>query len=130
MSKNALVLDDHYGDNGHVTAGMILHDVTVTRFNELEKNGLVREATAEEVKAGDRHSIEADPSKGGEGDLREDGPTISEFVDAGYPATGYPPAGYISRSTPEEIAAAIEAQQKDGKKPEDKKAADPKNKGA
>lgn len=36
--------------------------------------------------------------------LRTDGPTIAEFVQAGYLASNYPPAGYASRSTPEEIA--------------------------
>lgn len=63
MSKNAYVLDDHFGDDGHVTAGMILHDVTSKRFEELEKKGLIREATPEEVKAGDQHSIDEDESK-------------------------------------------------------------------
>lgn len=39
--------------------------------------------------------------------LREDGPTIGEYVAAGYPAANYPPKGYASRSTPEEIAEAV-----------------------
>lgn len=38
---------------------------------------------------------------------REDGPTVAEYVAAGYLAENYPPTGYASRSTPEEIAAAI-----------------------
>lgn len=42
--------------------------------------------------------------------LRDDGPTVAEFVTAGYLASNYPPDGYSSRSTPEEIAAAIEAE--------------------
>lgn len=42
--------------------------------------------------------------------LRQDGPTVGEYVEAGYPASAYPPKGYASRSTPEEIAAAIAAQ--------------------
>ena len=37
-----------------------------------------------------------------------DGPTIAEFVAAGYPAVNYPPEGYASRSSQEEIDAAIE----------------------
>lgn len=41
--------------------------------------------------------------------LRDDGPTVQEFVDAGYLAVNYPPTGYASKSTPEEIAAAVEA---------------------
>lgn len=50
---------------------------------------------------------------GTDGDLitgQNEGPTIEEFVAAGYRAENYPPQGYESRSTPEEIAAAIEAQ--------------------
>lgn len=43
-------------------------------------------------------------------DLKLDGPTIAEFVDAGYLAINYPPDGYASRSSQEEIDAAIEAQ--------------------
>lgn len=42
--------------------------------------------------------------------LREDGPTVAEFVEAGYLAANYPPAGYASRSTVDEIAAAVAAQ--------------------
>lgn len=41
--------------------------------------------------------------------LRDDGPTVQEFVDAGYLAVNYPPTGYASKSTPEEIAAAVAA---------------------
>ncbi|RUW55604.1 hypothetical protein EOA32_00875 [Mesorhizobium sp. M1A.F.Ca.ET.072.01.1.1] len=39
--------------------------------------------------------------------LRDDGPTIAEYVAAGYPASKYPPQGYASKSTDEEIAAAV-----------------------
>lgn len=39
--------------------------------------------------------------------LRMDGPTIAEFLAAGYAAENYPPQGYASRSTPDEIAAAL-----------------------
>lgn len=42
--------------------------------------------------------------------LRQDGPTVGEFVAAGYKAANYPPTGYASRSTPEEIAAAVAAE--------------------
>lgn len=50
--KNALVLVDHLGDDGTVTTGMILKDITMKRFEQLEKRGLVREATAKEVSEG------------------------------------------------------------------------------
>lgn len=39
--------------------------------------------------------------------LREDGPTIEEWIAAGYPPGVYPPPGYAARSTPEEIRAAM-----------------------
>ena len=42
--------------------------------------------------------------------LREDGPTVAEFIASGYKASNYPPAGYASRSTAEEIEAALEAE--------------------
>ncbi|SFX17597.1 HeH/LEM domain-containing protein [Pseudomonas sp. NFACC49-2] len=45
-----------------------------------------------------------------ENGLRTDGPTVADFVAAGYEANDYPPTGYASRSTDEEIAAAIAAQ--------------------
>lgn len=43
--------------------------------------------------------------------LRSDGPTVEEYVTAGYRATAYPPSGYASRSSAEEVAAAIAAQE-------------------
>lgn len=42
--------------------------------------------------------------------LREDGPTVEEYIDAGYKAVDYPPKGYASKSSEEEIKAAIEKQ--------------------
>lgn len=63
------------------------------------------------------HNVD-DPSApvaeaGSNGELRQDGPTVEEFVAAGYPASKYPPAGYASKSTAEEIEAAIAAQEVD-----------------
>lgn len=40
-----------------------------------------------------------------------DGPTIVEFVEAGYRAINYPPAGYAARSSQDEIDQAIQAQE-------------------
>ncbi|AMR77675.1 hypothetical protein [Cupriavidus nantongensis] len=48
------------------------------------------------------------PLRNAEG-LWADGPTIAEFIAAGYPPTEYPPHGYAPRSTAEEIASAIAA---------------------
>lgn len=42
--------------------------------------------------------------------LKLDGPTVAEFVEAGYQAVNYPPEGYASRSSQDEIDAAVEAQ--------------------
>ena len=42
--------------------------------------------------------------------LKLDGPTIAEFVEAGYLATNYPPEGYASRSSQDEIGLAVQAQ--------------------
>jgi hypothetical protein len=50
--KNAFVTDHHIGENGNVTEGMILENISDKRFETLEKKGLVREATAEEVENG------------------------------------------------------------------------------
>lgn len=41
---------------------------------------------------------------------RLDGPTVADYVAAGYQASAYPPQGYASRSTAEEIATAVTAQ--------------------
>ena len=46
----------------------------------------------------------------GHSGLKLDGPTIAEFVEAGYLAINYPPVGYESRSTQDEIERAIKAQ--------------------
>ncbi len=42
--------------------------------------------------------------------LREDGPTIQEYVEKGYKASEYPPKGYASKSSPEEIKSAVDAE--------------------
>ena len=71
--KNAYVLEHHYGDDGSVTEGMILVDVSTKRFDALEKAGLVREASDDEVKAGyvppfekdDNHDADLTPAEEG-----------------------------------------------------------------
>lgn len=76
------------------------HPVSPERKKELNKAGFkivdARFAPAED-KPVDNH-------------LRSDGPTIEQYASAGYPAASYPPEGYSSQSTAEEIAAAIAAQ--------------------
>ena len=39
--------------------------------------------------------------------LKQDGPTVAQYVAAGYDPKTYPPAGYSCRSTPEEIKKSI-----------------------
>lgn len=46
-------------------------------------------------------------------ELKQDGPTVEEYVKAGYLATNYPPAGYASKSSDDEISAAIASQEAD-----------------
>lgn len=48
--------------------------------------------------------------------LKQDGPTVAEFVAAGYRASNYPPEGYESRSTDDEIASAVAKAAKADKK--------------
>jgi hypothetical protein len=43
--------------------------------------------------------------------LRQDGPTVAEYVKAGYSAKTYPPAGYAGKSTAEEVAEAVKAEE-------------------
>ncbi|NLS03614.1 hypothetical protein HGP14_09610 [Rhizobium sp. P32RR-XVIII] len=58
----------------------------------------------------DKHILYGDGDSGGASVLRQDGPTVAEYVAAGYLASNYPPSGYASRSTPEEIDEAVAAQ--------------------
>lgn len=44
--------------------------------------------------------------------LRLDGPTVWAYIHAGYRADAYPPVGYASQSTEEEIARAKEEEEK------------------
>lgn len=53
------------------------------------------------------HAVRAAPA---DDELRTDGPTVSEYVAAGYQAQNYPPQGYASRSTLEEITDAVALQ--------------------
>lgn len=53
------------------------------------------------------------------------GPTVAEWVEAGYAAKAYPPTGYNSKSSPEEIKAAITAQAEAEAKTDSGEGADP-----
>lgn len=57
--QNAFVLVHHIGRDGERREGSI---VTLSNdlFNELKSNGLVREATREEIEAGDQHGFQSE----------------------------------------------------------------------
>jgi len=74
--------------------------LTLAQINRLRKN-----AQAAAASGGQK-------ATGGDDGLKQDGPTVAEFVDAGYKAINYPPEGYASKSTDAEIADAIAAQKK------------------
>ncbi|HEX7856097.1 MAG TPA: hypothetical protein VF503_20650 [Sphingobium sp.] len=78
--KNAYVLEHHFGDDGGVDEGAILLDVTTKRFDDLEKKGLVREATAEEVKKGRKIPFERDTSD--DEPKGKISPSLDDAVDA------------------------------------------------
>jgi hypothetical protein len=42
--------------------------------------------------------------------LKDDGPTVKEYVEANYKASEYPPKGYASKSTQEEIDEYVAAE--------------------
>jgi len=106
-----------YGDEKGVKAGDVI-EVAASRGKELAAKGLVEIISAEEKEAENPENKQAPTPRNKQvgtpetkGDaLREDGPTIAEFISAGYPAANYPPHGYASRSTPEEIADAVAAE--------------------
>lgn len=87
----------------NVPVGTVL-SIHPQRAQGLEREGFITPFSADETK---HH--ESAPETGA-AVLRDDGPTIEEYVSAGYQAANYPPAGYASKSSTEAIAAAIETQ--------------------
>lgn len=65
------------------------------------------EATKKAIQAREGFEDDAKEAEEKETDLKPGGPTIAEFIKAGYDPKGYPPKGYAAVSTPEEIAKAI-----------------------
>jgi hypothetical protein len=53
------------------------------------------------------NQAEEDALMGVKEPLKDNGPTLEEFMSHGYKAKDYPPAGYASKSSKEEIDAAI-----------------------
>jgi hypothetical protein len=67
-------------------------------------------ATHAEAAAFRQAKVKAEPEVEAEPELKQDGPTIQEWVAEGYRAGGYPPSGYASKSSQEDIDAAIAAE--------------------
>lgn len=53
------------------------------------------------------YNEEEEKAARGEPELKTNGPTVEEYVKAGYKASGYPPKGYTSKSSKEEVSAAV-----------------------
>ena len=106
-SPEAQIADHIGGESG-------LKDVPMYVALSEEEEGAIEEREAEIIREADEHAAaSAGTHASGEGEsekLRTDGPTVQEYVAAGYKAVYYPPSGYASKSSPEEIAAAIEAE--------------------
>ena len=78
------------------------------KFDEVQMFALVPHTRAYHPAA--TLKMEADiaaKGKNPDGSDPDKGPTVQEFVTAGYDPKNYPPQGFNSRSTPEEIAKAI-----------------------
>ena len=118
---NLKAIKPSYGDFGRVPCGAVLKDIPTDHAKKLIKGGAYAEATAEDVKAAEARKLvlrhagtdKAIADAKGKDSLRHDGPTVAEWVSAGYPASTYPPEGYASRSTPEEVADAIAVEKAD-----------------
>jgi len=68
------------------------------------------EGTEREFEKSDFERLKRSGAVRAASDVLDDGPTVAEYVAGGYRAENYPPDGYASRSTAEEIAAAIAQQ--------------------
>lgn len=81
-------------------------------LTKLEADNAKLEASiaAEQVKLDGRTKAAKDLKAKQDPAPMTDGPTVAEYVAAGYQAVNYPTSGYASRSTPEEIEAAVKAQ--------------------
>jgi len=57
-----------------------------------------------------KNAEEEAEARGEEATLRDDGPTIEEYVKAGFKASTYPPKGYASKSSEEDVKKAVVAE--------------------
>lgn len=70
-------------------------------FSKIENKRIIVNSPMEEA----QHTGEEAQAK----PLKQDGPTIGQWIAGGYKAKDYPPEGYAPKSTKEEIDAAINA---------------------
>ncbi|MEI5996817.1 hypothetical protein H3V53_06265 [Paraburkholderia bengalensis] len=100
-------VDAHVADGWHTDAATALEAANAA---EVEQENAALQAQIDATKAKlDGRKAKKQAADGADA-LRTDGPTVAEYVAAGYQAVNYPPQGYASRSTAEEIAAAVKAQ--------------------
>ncbi|BEV02207.1 hypothetical protein [Novosphingobium olei] len=88
-------------------SGDVMTEESAARFG-LDADAMIETREAQRVKDKVPTTVEAPESE--PEPLREDGPTVLEFIAEGYLAENYPPEGYAARSTGEEIATAIQLQ--------------------
>lgn len=88
-------------------SGDVMTEESAARFG-LDVDAMIESKEAQKVKDKVPTTVEA-PEREPE-PLRDDGPTVLEFIAEGYLAENYPPEGYAARSTDDEIATAVELQ--------------------
>jgi hypothetical protein len=74
---------------------------------EIARQARARADAAKALKADEQKKIDDALSSAS---LKQDGPTVQDWVAAGYKASVYPSSGYASKSTQEEIDAAVAAE--------------------
>ena len=97
---------------------LVLSKLTIEEFHKMAEDARakrVEDAEAEDAArdSASKQIVPLEPETKTELDangLRMDGPTVAQYVAQNYKASTYPPSGYASKSTPEEIAAAVAAE--------------------
>ena len=84
----------------------ILNEYGHTKYPMFVGNVIVNNPEEEKAARGEPSVPEAGWGKAPE--LKQDGPTVHEYVAAGYLAKNYPPKGYASKSSEEEIKIAVD----------------------
>lgn len=104
-SSNHMPHTEYTLDNPHPGFGKdpnILNYLGHTKYPKMVKNKIGDNVVV-------KNEEEENEALGKEVELRDDGPTIQEYVAAGFKAKDYPPKGYASKSTETEIKAMIDA---------------------